>query len=119
MMWTNPATGSWLELVEELPQKVRQMISDRESIITIFFNPHSFAIVDAVAKGVAFNAWYFIDHVIIPLHQRYLKASTDLARRKLRRHFDNSRCHTAAVVTQEMQLIPPILRSVTSTCSSR
>jgi hypothetical protein len=72
-------------------------------MITIFFNPHSFAIIDALPKRVPFNAAYFIEHVVIPLHQRHLTASADIARRKLRLHFDNSPCHTAVIVAQEMQ----------------
>jgi hypothetical protein len=72
-------------------------------MITIFFNPNSLAIVDALPEGVMFNAAHFIDHVIRPLYQRHLAASADIARCRLRLHFDNSRCHTAAIVTHEMQ----------------
>jgi hypothetical protein len=103
IMWVSPPTGWWLELDKELPQKVRQTISTQKSMITIFFNLNSFAIVDALPKGVSFNAVYFVEHIITPLLQRHLAASADIALRKLRVHFDNSPCHTAAIVAQEMQ----------------
>jgi hypothetical protein len=74
------------------------MISTQKSIITIFFNPNSFAIVDALPKGIPLGAVYFVEHVITPLHQRHLTVSANIARRKLRVHFDNSPCHTVGIV---------------------
>jgi hypothetical protein len=68
-----------------------------------FFNPHSFSIVEALPKATTFNSSDFIDHVIIPLYQRRLAASVDIARRKLRLRFDKSPCHAAALIGQEIQ----------------
>jgi hypothetical protein len=58
-MWTNLSIG--------LP-KVRRIMSVEKSMTTIFCNPNSFAIVDALPELVAFTAAHFIDHVIGPLH---------------------------------------------------
>jgi hypothetical protein len=72
-------------------------------MITIFSDPHSFAIADAMSKWVAFNTLYFTDHVIISMYQCHLEASADIVCHKLQNDFDNSPSHTAAVVVQEMQ----------------
>jgi hypothetical protein len=38
-----------------------------------------------------------------PLSQEYSTKSADIARRSLQLHFDNSRCHAAKIVSEEMR----------------
>jgi hypothetical protein len=76
----------------------RREIDDRD-----FFKLRSFAIVDVLQKWVTVNASYFMNRVIILRHQRRLASSAEIARRKLRLHFDNLPRHAAVIVTQGMQ----------------
>jgi hypothetical protein len=87
---------------EKLPVKVKQTIAAPKSMITIFFNPHSFPIVEIFPETPSFNAAYFIDCVVTPLAQFHARAARDNSRRKLRLHFDNSPCHASQVVSDAM-----------------
>jgi hypothetical protein len=100
--WVNPPTRFWMPLDEEIPQRVRQTIGARKSMFTVFFNPNHFAIVDLLPQNTNFTAAYFVARVVIPLANQHHQEARNVARRKLRLHFDNARCHTAATVTAEM-----------------
>jgi hypothetical protein len=102
ILWHNEKLGSWLEIDEELCVRVRRTIGARKSMLTVFFNPKTFAVIDCLPEGTPFNAAYFVAQVVNPLHQLHSTATGDDARRKLRVHFDNSPCHTARVVSDEM-----------------
>jgi hypothetical protein len=67
-----------------------------------FFNPRTFAVIDLLQEDMPFNTAYFPAHVIIPLHQLYSTTTYDTASGKLRVHFDNSPCHMASEVFDEM-----------------
>jgi hypothetical protein len=67
-------------------------------MVTIFFNPHTFPVVDILSQDGHFTAQCFIDNVVIQLAQDYSTESGDIARRRLQLHFNNSRCDTATVV---------------------
>jgi histone-lysine N-methyltransferase SETMAR len=102
VLWDTQRSGSWLEIDQELPVRVKQTIGARKSMLTVFFNPRRFAVVDLLPQGATFDADYFVAQVIRPLHALHSTASGDIARRKLCLHFDNSPCHTAHVVVDEM-----------------
>jgi hypothetical protein len=102
ILWHNERLGSWLAVDQELPVRVRQTIGGRKSMLTVFFNPRAFAVINFLPPGTPFNAAYFVSEVIIPLHQLHSTMRGDNARRKLRVHFDNSPCHTAREVSEEM-----------------
>jgi hypothetical protein len=91
-----------MPLDEEIPQRVRQAIRARKSILTVFLNPNHFAIVDLLPQHTNFTPGYFVARVVIPLANQHHQQARDVARRKLRLHFDNSRCQTTATVTAEM-----------------
>ena len=102
ILWNTQRSGSWLAVDEELPVRVKQTIAAPKSMITIFFNPHSFPIVEVLPEKASFNAAYFIDCVVTPLAQLHASTAGDNARRKLRLHFDNSPCHTSRAVSDAM-----------------
>jgi hypothetical protein len=102
ILWNTQKSGSWLAVDEELPVRVKQTIAAPKSMIAIFFNPHSFLIVEILPEKASFNAAYFIDCVVTPLSQLHACAAKDNARRKLRLHFDNCPCHTSQVVSDAM-----------------
>jgi hypothetical protein len=100
--WHNDNFGSWLAIDDELPVRVRQTIGARKSMLTMFFSPKTFAVIDFLPEGTPFNGAYFVAQVVNPLHQLHSTATGNDARRKLCVHFDNSPCHTARVVSDEM-----------------
>jgi hypothetical protein len=58
--------------------------------------------VDLLPQVDSFTAQYFIDHILKRLSQEHSTKSADVARRSLRLLFDNSRCHTAKIASEEM-----------------
>jgi hypothetical protein len=82
----------------------RGLSNDRRRDINVdsFLNPNSFAIVDYLPQGDSFTGQYFTDQILKSLGQEYSAKSAEIARRSFRLHFDNSRCHTAKIVSEEM-----------------
>jgi hypothetical protein len=121
-------SGSWLEVDQELPVRVKQTIRAQKSMLTIFLHSRSLAAVGLLQQGTIFGADYFIAQVITPLDQLHSPARGDNARRKLCWYFKNSFCHTGRVVVDEMSqmqcwplphpLYSPISRSQTFACSA-
>jgi hypothetical protein len=91
-----------MPLDEEIPQRVKQTIEARKSMLTVFFNPNHFAIVDLLPQHTNFTTVYFVARVVTPLANQHHQQARDDARRKLRLHFDNSRSRTAVTVTAEI-----------------
>jgi hypothetical protein len=56
----------------------------------------------SVRENIQFTATDFVDNVMISLASRHAQQRGDIAYRKLHLHFDNSRCHTARHVQEEM-----------------
>jgi hypothetical protein len=91
-----------LSLDEELPERARQTIGAEKSMLTVFW-------IRMVSR-----LWIFCHKEIVSVsntsfirywsHQasNFSTKSADIARRSLRLHFDNSRCHSAKIVSQEM-----------------
>jgi hypothetical protein len=46
ILWNMQRSGSCLAFDQELPVRVKQMIGVPTSMLTVFFNPNSFAVVD-------------------------------------------------------------------------
>jgi histone-lysine N-methyltransferase SETMAR len=98
----NFPTGSWSTLDQEIPQRIGQTIGSKKSMFIKGFSPAEFPMIDVMPQDIAFTAEYFIAHVSTPLHQHRMLLSQDATRRKLNLYFDNSRCHTARSVTDEI-----------------
>jgi hypothetical protein len=101
VLWKIFPKGCWLSLDEE-PQNGFVQLSGREISADRFFNPKGFAIVDLLPQKDSFTAQSFIDQILKPLSQDHSTKSADIARRSLLLHFDNSRCHSAKIVSEEM-----------------
>jgi hypothetical protein len=69
---------------------------------TVFFNPKDFALVNLLPQRISFTVAYFAYNVIMPLANRHAQQWGDMARHKLHLYFDNSKCHTARHVQEEM-----------------
>jgi hypothetical protein len=68
-------------------------------MFTIVWNPDGFHLINALEKGLKFNAGYYIAEILDPLSQwRSNEAASN--KRKLLVHADNARPHTAKSSTQ-------------------
>jgi hypothetical protein len=98
----NLPTGSWMTTDEELSQRVHQTMGATKSILRVFFNSKEFARVDLLPSDKFFTAVYFVNKGILPLDNRYTQQLGDIGRHNLHLHFDNSKCHTAPHVQEQM-----------------
>jgi hypothetical protein len=87
---------------EQLPQRVHQTRKATESMVTVFFNPKEFIRVNLLPQGASFTVPYFPDNLIIPLASRQAQQSGDITCRKVYLYFDNSPCHIARDVEEEI-----------------
>jgi hypothetical protein len=95
---------SWLDLGYRSTKRcVREF--DRRSApkldVHSFFSPVGFPIIDVMPQDIRFIAQYFITHVLTQLHQHWMLLSQD-AVRETWICFDNSHCHAASSVIDEM-----------------
>jgi hypothetical protein len=67
-----------------------------------FFNPKEFTIVDSLPQDTSFTTAYFVTNVILPLAGPISSAAEDISRYMLHLHFNNSTCHTARHVQEQM-----------------
>jgi hypothetical protein len=74
-------------------------------MITVFFQPYSFRVIDILPQNTTSTAAYFSEHVAQPFHQLYRSGTPDNRPRKLHLHFDNPRCRTAQFVIQQMEYL--------------
>jgi hypothetical protein len=70
----------------------------------IFFNPHAFSVMDVLPPDDHFTARGVTDQTIMLLAQGHSIESGDIAQRRAQIHFDNSTCHTATIVEEQMAI---------------
>jgi hypothetical protein len=71
-------------------------------MLSVFFNPKAFALVNVLPQGTSFIAAYCVNNVICSLPSRNAQQRRDIARRKLRLHLGNPKCHTARDAQEEI-----------------
>jgi hypothetical protein len=49
-------------------------------MLTVFFSPNGFRIIDVMPQDITFTAKYFIAQVLTPLHQHRMSVLQDAAR---------------------------------------
>ena len=89
----------WLPHEEKPPDRIEQRIDSKKFMITIFWNPNGFLVVEALDDNMVFNADYFRDEI---LEQINFKTSEDqeTLRRNLILHYDNARPHISKKVLE-------------------
>lgn len=70
-------------------------------MLTVFWNPEGFLVVDLLPEGMHFNSEYFINNILEKIFQITAERRAE-CHRKVTLHFDNARPHTARKVTQYM-----------------
>jgi histone-lysine N-methyltransferase SETMAR len=71
-------------------------------MVTIFWNPGRFHLVNILPKGFKFNASYYVTQ-ILDLLSRWRRTQVGRTNRKLIVHADNARPHTAETTWQFME----------------
>lgn len=93
----------WVESGDEPQTRSKKMIGDEKVLVSVFWNPNGFALVDELPKGVTFTTDYFINNILEKLTKRGT-AFPDRDGKRLNLHFDNARPHTADKTIQYMEL---------------
>jgi hypothetical protein len=81
---------------------MRQTIEGVELMLIVSFNTKEFIRVDSVPQDISFTPVSFVNNVTLPLVNRHARQLEDIGCRKLHLHFDNSKCHTARHVQEQM-----------------
>ena len=87
----------WLPVEEKPPTRTKKTIISKKYMITIFWNPNGFHVVEALADNMVFNSDYFINEIL-----EQINFQTSMDREKLKQnlilHFDNARPHISKKV---------------------
>jgi hypothetical protein len=54
----------WIQADQPSPAKLKHMIGERKTIVTIVWNPQSLHLIDALLKGQKSNASYYINMIL-------------------------------------------------------
>jgi hypothetical protein len=68
---------------------MRQIIESKKSILTIFFCPHAFLIVDILPQDEHLTVQCFMVLAVMRLAQAHSIQLGDIARQRLQKHFNN------------------------------
>jgi histone-lysine N-methyltransferase SETMAR len=85
----------WLPEEALNPTRPRQTINTPKRMLTIFWSPVGFPLVQLLPKGQHFNAGYFCANILQEIDQNRPAATAEHQRRNIVRHFDNARPRTA------------------------
>jgi transposase len=92
-------TRVWLLPESEPPKRVRQTINTQEAMVTIFWSPLGFPILEALGKRKTFASDYFYE-TIAPQFVEYAPMESRQARgRRLTIHMDNASPHRSKQTT--------------------
>jgi hypothetical protein len=87
---------------EEGTQRVSQTIRATKSMLMASFNPKEFAITDLLPHNTSFTAVYFVNNMMLSLANLRTEQLEDIGCRKLHPHFNNSYCHIARHIQEQM-----------------
>jgi histone-lysine N-methyltransferase SETMAR len=62
-LWTSHEI-IWVQAGQQSPERVKHMLGDRKTMVTIIWNPQGSHLVDALAKGQKLNANEYIDRIL-------------------------------------------------------
>ena len=91
----------WLPSNESPPEKEKRMITDKKMMLTVFWNPEGFLVVDVLPHGQKFNSEYFINNILQPIYRSLSSRAKELGK-TITLHFDNARVHTSRKVQEYM-----------------
>ena len=68
----------WLPSNESPPEKEKRMITDKKMMLTVFWIPEGFLVVDVLPHGQKFNSEYFINNILQPIYRSLSSRAKEL-----------------------------------------
>ena len=93
----------WIPQGDKPSTREKKMIGSKKCMLSVFWNPDGFLIIDLLPDDLRFTSEYFINNIL----EKIYEATTPLREkehRKITLHFDNARPHTARKVVEYMNL---------------
>jgi histone-lysine N-methyltransferase SETMAR len=87
---------------ESVVPRVRQGISGRKTMITIFFTSTRLLVLEALPKGAKFNQDYFIDAIFPGLYNEKTRISRKKGFPAFSVHIDNSMCYNGNKISEKL-----------------
>jgi hypothetical protein len=85
----------WLPRGEMAPTTARHIISTAKVLITIFWSPLGFPVIDGLPAGEKFTARYFCDNIVPKIAEQRSPDARQNRSRKFVVHMDNATPHSA------------------------
>ena len=92
----------WLPEGETPSNKIKKMIDSKKYMLTIFWNPNGFILVEALDDNTVFNAEYFINEILEQINFR-TASDREKIKKKLVLHYDNARPHISKKVLNYLE----------------
>jgi hypothetical protein len=91
------AEGVCISDRSERPEKIKQTIDAKKSVVPVFAIPRGFDAIDVLPQQPTFNTTHFISNLLLRLAAKFSNLAGDIGRRSLLIHCDNSQCSNAKV----------------------
>ena len=92
----------WIPLTAPRGIRCKKIISQKKVMLTVFWNPHGFAVIDFLPKEQTFNSQYYVSNILLELSKKNGENSKRV-KRKLVVHADNAKPHTSRFTTLFME----------------
>jgi hypothetical protein len=85
----------WLRDGVPIPTRPKKTIASPTRMLTVFWSPLSFPVIQSLPKGVYCTGEYFCSNILRDIQKKRPGDRAEDRRRKLMLHFDNASVHTA------------------------
>lgn len=90
----------WVHEDEKPAERPKRLISAKKCMITIFFSPLGFRVINMLPQKTTFTSQYFIDEILVKITKTHPPQVQRDPKRRVRLHFDNARPHKTNAVLQ-------------------
>ena len=87
--------GAWVMPEDDNPEFDGSKISSNKIMVTVIWGVNGIYLVDFLEEGYHFNSTYFIEHILLPLHEMSCDIWTESSKRKIWLHLDNCKVHNS------------------------
>jgi histone-lysine N-methyltransferase SETMAR len=95
----------WLPEGIPIPTRPKKTIASPKRMLTVFWSPLGFPVIQCLPKGFRFTGEYFCSNILREIQEKRPNDRAEDGRRKLVLHFDNAAVHTARDTIDLMQRI--------------
>ena len=89
----NPQKSIWSDKKTENPKIISKKNYQKKILLTIFFSPSGFHVIDELPEKTKFNSSYFCDNIITPLEKYFINRRPKTGTKNIFIHFDNAKPH--------------------------